>query len=161
MKCDAEKFTEMYKNVYKDLYKFALCMMKNPHDAEDATSEAIMQAYMNISALRDENAFKSWIFKILFHICTKKLQKKTQTNIVAFEKVTEQEHSSAVETDYDLSLDLRKAFSILSEEEKTIVGLSVFGGYKSAEIGKILHMNANTVRSKRHRALEKMSVILS
>lgn len=51
-------------------------------------------------------------------------------------------------------------FFILSEEERLVVSLSVFGGYNSKEIGAILDLNANTVRSKRSRALEKMSLIL-
>ena len=33
MKCDAEEFAAMYSAVYVDMYRFALCMMKNPHDA--------------------------------------------------------------------------------------------------------------------------------
>ncbi len=60
----------------------------------------------------------------------------------------------------NLSLDVRRAFAVLSEEEQMIVGLSVFGGYRSAEIGKILKLKDGTVRSKRSRALAKMSVIL-
>ena len=67
---------------------------------------------------------------------------------------------AAPEKDYGLSIDIQKAFSILSEEEQVIVGLSVFGGYKSSEIGQLLHMNENTMRSKRSRALAKMSVVL-
>lgn len=42
-----------------------------------------------------------------------------------------------------------------------IVGLSVFGGYQSKEIGEMLKLKSGTVRSKRSRALSKMSVILA
>lgn len=41
-----------------------------------------------------------------------------------------------------------------------IVGLSVFGGYNSTEIGKILSLKPGTVRVKRSRALEKMQCVL-
>ena len=64
------------------------------------------------------------------------------------------------ESDYGLALDVRNAFFILSEEEQLIVGLSVFGGYNSSEIADMLKLNANTVRSKRSRALSKMECIL-
>ena len=49
---------------------------------------------------------------------------------------------------------------ILSKEEQMIVGLSVFGGYNSTEIGKILSLKPGTVRVKRSRALEKMQCVL-
>ena len=41
------------------------------------------------------------------------------------------------EEDVGLAMDVRNAFFILSEEEQMIVGLSVFSGYNSTEIGKI------------------------
>ena len=44
----------------------------------------------------------------------------------------------------------------LTEEERLIVGFSVFAGYKSPEIGEMLGIKAVTVRSKRSRAFQKM-----
>ena len=41
MKCSIKKFSEMYETVYRDLYRYALCLMKNPQEAEDAVSEAV------------------------------------------------------------------------------------------------------------------------
>ena len=160
MKCNAKEFAELYKYIYKDLYKFALCIMKDPHDAEDAVSEAVIQAYSNITALRNADAFKSWMFRILYNICKKKLQKAQKNKTVEFESFFRDSDVAAPEKDYGLTIDVQKAFSILSEEEQIIVGLSVFGGYKSREIGQLLKMNENTMRSKRSRALAKMSVVL-
>ena len=116
-KKDVKAFSKLYENVYKDLYYFALYMMKNPQDAEDVVSETVLSVYENIYSLQKDEAFRGWIFKILSNVC------------------------------------------------KQIIALSVFGGYNSKEIGKILAeqgkpMNANTVRSKRSRALEKLGKIL-
>ena len=68
MKCDTKTFAQMYETVYKDLYRFALCMMRNPQDAEDAVSDAVVAAYENIGKLKKEDSFKSWIFTILSNI---------------------------------------------------------------------------------------------
>ncbi|MGN1267854.1 MAG: RNA polymerase sigma factor [Dorea sp.] len=158
MKCDANTFAQMYKDVYRDLYRFALCMMKNPQDAEDAVSDAVMSAFENIEKLRDKKAFRSWIFTITANTCKKKLKELSKKKQVSTEEVDI--HISSADNDYGIAIDVRKAFFILSEEEQMIVGLSVFGGYNSNEIGKMLSLKANTVRSKRSRALEKMECIL-
>lgn len=158
MKCDAKRFAQMYEAVYMDLYRFALCMVKNRQEAEDAVSEAVIAAYENIGKLKKEEAFKSWIFTILSNVCRKRLRKASK----------EQEHSQgdafsripSEETDMGIAVDVRKAFFLLEEEEQIIVGLSVFGGYNSREIGETLKMNSNTVRSKRSRALQKMECVL-
>lgn len=153
---DATAFTELYRSVYKELYRFALCMMKHPQDAEDAVSEAVISAYENVHKLKKDEAFKSWIFTILANVCRKKLKAKERT-----ESELKPEHiGGQTDTGSDLRADVRNAFFVLSGEEQLVVSLSVFGGYNSKEIGAILNLNANTVRSKRSRALEKMSLIL-
>ena len=68
MKCDAAAFAGMYETIYKDLYRYALCMMRNPHDAEDVVSETVIKGYERIHTLRSEDAFKSWMFTILSNV---------------------------------------------------------------------------------------------
>ena len=141
-----------------DLYRFALCMMRDRHEAEDAVSEAVVAAYENIGKLRNEDAFKNWMFTILSNICKKRLKKAAREAHSFKEKTYFQVPSE--EKDIGLAVDVRKAFFLLEEDEQTIIGLSVFGGYNSQEIGKVLKMNPNTVRSKRRRALQKMECVL-
>lgn len=160
MRCDAKKFAQMYEGIYKDMYRFALCRMKNVQDAEDAVSESVLTAYENIRKLQKETAFKSWMFTILANTCRKKLkesgvrQKREEGGIESLSGISKET------LDYGIALDVKKAFFVLSSEEQEIVALSVFGGYNSKEIGSALNLNPNTVRSKRSRALEKMEYIL-
>lgn len=146
-------FSEMYAQVYTDLYKFALYTLKNPQDAEDAVSEAVIAAYENIGKLRSEKAFKSWMFTILANQCKKKFSERKGTEELGSD-------IAAPEADYADRQDMEAAFGILNEEERMIVSFSVFGGYKSQEIARILQIKAATVRSKKARALEKMRQVL-
>lgn len=146
-------FSEMYAQVYTDLYKFALYTLKNPQDAEDAVSEAVIAAYENIGKLRSEKAFKSWMFTILANQCKKKFSERKGTEELGSD-------IAAPEADYADRQDVEAAFGILNEEERMIVSFSVFGGYKSQKIARILQIKAATVRSKKARALEKMRQVL-
>lgn len=58
-----EIFAEYYRMVYQDMYRFALYTLKNPHDAEDVTGEAVMDAYASVDKLRDPEAFRAWILQ--------------------------------------------------------------------------------------------------
>ena len=53
-------------------------------------------------------------------------------------------------------MQVREAFFRLPEEDRQIVGLHVFFGYKTREIAQILEMNENTVRSRESRALKRL-----
>ncbi len=158
MRCDTKTFAQMYETVYQDLSRFALCMLRNPQDAEDAVSEAVVAAYENIGKLKKEDAFKSWIFTILSNICKKKWRNAAREETRSDEEMLFS--AASEEPDIGVALDVRKAFFLLEDEEQTIVGLSVFGGYTSQEIGDALKLNPNTVRSKRSRALQKMECVL-
>jgi len=158
MRCDVHTFAQMYETVYIDLYRFALCLMRNKQDAEDAVSEAVLKAYENIRKLKDEAAFKSWIFTITANTCKSRLREAEKKKNESIEEALIS--TPAEEVDYGLSIDVRRAFTVLNEEEQTIIGLSVFGGYSSKEIGQILGLKDNTVRSKKVRALEKMECVL-
>ena len=158
MRCDTKTFAQMYETVYVDLYRFALCMMRNQQEAEDAVSEAVVAAYENIGKLKKPDAFRSWIFTIVSNICKKRLKKEAARRDYFGEETYVQ--AAYEDPDVGLAVDVRKAFFLLEEEEQTIVGLSVFGGYNSKEIGDALKMNPNTVRSKRSRALQKMECVL-
>lgn len=158
MRCDEDMFVQMYAGIYQDLYRYALCVLGHTQEAEDAVSEAVMAAYGNIRKLRKPEAFQSWIFRILSNVCKKRMRRQAKEMSHYGEEVWD--HLAAEEPDRAEALDVRKAFYVLSEEERIIVGLSVFGGYNSHEIAEMLKKNANTIRSRRSRALKKMELVL-
>lgn len=73
---DTKAFSLLYAGVCKEMYKFALYMMKHTEDAEDAVSETVISAFENIAKLKNESSFKSWIFTILGNQCRKMLGKR-------------------------------------------------------------------------------------
>jgi len=149
MPMDTKEFTNHYAQIHVDLYKFALYVVKHPQDAEDAVSEAVIAAYRNIHKLKKDESFRAWMFTILKNQCLKIL--KQSHRVVAFE-----ENMAVATPDFTQDHEVRRAFSELSAEDRMIVSFSVFGGYKSDEIGAMMKMNAATVRSRKNRAFEKM-----
>ncbi len=155
---DVKAFSRLYAQIYKELYRFALYRTKHPQDAEDAVSEAVISAFENMCSLRKEESFRSWMFTILHNQCKKIMRLEQRER----ERLTEAGiHERAVEPDYAQWHDVRRAFDALDEEERTIVAFSVFGGYKSEEIARMLDKNAATVRSRKSRALEKIRSALN
>ena len=145
-----EQFLELYEPIYKDLYRLAYYYLGNAQDAEDVVGETVLKAYEKFASLRKKEAFKSWIFKILVNQCMTYLRKKSTKSM---EELVEEPAFEPKLEDAAITGDL---LSVLSEEERQIVVLSVFGGYKGEEIARILHIKHSTVRSKYRRALKKM-----
>lgn len=157
-KGDREAFGELYRQSYEDLYKFAFYVLKNEQDAQDAVSDAVADAWAGIGRLREDGAFRGWMFKILSAKCKRRLKSYVARNQIA--PLEDAELLAGEEGEKELAMDLKQAFSQLSDEERLIVSLTVFGGYDSGEIAKMLKLNRNTVRSKHSRALAKLKLFL-
>ena len=151
---DKEAFAKLYELVYQDMYRFALYTLNNPGDAEDVVSDTVIDAYQSIRKLRDAEAFKGWIFRILSNKCRRKM--KDYVN-----KTAELPEDLSGKGDFTEDVVTREAFIRLSEEERLIISMSIFAGYSSREIGAILKKSDNTVRSDKSRALKKMEQMLN
>jgi len=147
---DPEAFASLYEMVYKDLYRYALYMLGQKEDAEDVVSETVMAAYAQIGQLKSPEAFRAWIFRILSNKC------RNQRAAYLHKTGEVDEQMPDPSGDFTKESMLRAAMDTLTGEEREIICLHVFGGYKSHEIGLILKMNPATVRSREHRALEKL-----
>lgn len=160
---DAEVFTRLYSEVAKDLYRLALYILKNKEDAEDIVSEAVLDAYRQIESLRDDSLFRNWIVKILTNKCRMKLKEYALLKEEVSDNVTElsdeRTKREAYNTEFN-SLELKEMLMKLENEERFIICLSVFEGYKGDEIARILGLNPATVRSKKQRALAKLKVLI-
>lgn len=144
-----ERFMELYQTVYRDLYRLAYYYMGNPEDAEDAVQDTALSAYEHFGSLKKEASFRFWIFRILVNCCKKSLKKRGRREL----PMEVQEADGGCLMTQAETLEFLK---ILSEEERLIVVLTVFGGYKGDEIAGLMRRNHSTIRSKYRRALKKL-----
>ena len=149
-KGDTEAFSRLYEMVYKDLYHIALYCLRNTHDACDAVSDTVIDAFSSIGKLKSPEAFKNWILKILYS----KIKRK-QKEYINCNNATEEEINESKDFNFD-SAELKEALDTLDNESKIILSLSVLEGYSSKEIAGICGIRASTVRSRLTRIKQKL-----
>ena len=160
---NADEFTRLYSGVYKDLYRLALYVLKNKEDAEDIVGETVLDAYRQIESLREESLFKNWIVKILTNKCRMKLkeyalsEEEPRENIAVLSDIVSGREKRA---DDFSRLEMKDLLMKLENEERFIICLSVFEGYKGDEIAEFLGLKPATVRSKKQRALAKLAGLI-
>lgn len=156
---DANAFGELYNMYAKEMYCYACSMVKNTDLAQDAVQDAAMTAFKEIKKLRNIESFKGWLFKILNISCRKQFNASV-ANLSIIDEYDYDNESDAVcvnETAHtELSIELKKALSILTAEERKTVMLRIVYEYDSREMSKMLNMSDSTIRSKLRRSLEKL-----
>ena len=154
---DKQAFSRLYALVYEDLYRTAFYSLRNEHDAADAVSDTVLDAYNSIKKLRSEEAFKSWIFKILWT----KIKRKRAGYLEDAADIDAPEYENMLHENFSYeSLELAEAMYRIDDDERTILAMSVLSGYSGDEIAKICGMNPSTVRSKLMRTKEKLKKLI-
>jgi len=166
-----ERFTAIVTAHMSALKRFAISLCKNNFDADDLVSETIIKAFINFEKVKDENAVKPWLFKILSNqfISNYRSNKK-------FVDLNENENGnedielfslfeSIAKSNYVEEGNPEKAFiskltqqqiqtavSELPEEFRMALMLCDMEDFSYAEISVILKVPVGTVRSRISRA---------
>lgn len=152
---DIKAFCAVYDQYKSKLYSYAYYKLGNTQDAEDAVQACALTAFEEISKLKKPEAFCSWIFRILYCCCAaaikRQIKQRNTYNIEDYKNIPADDNESII-----IREDIKRALSKLSDEEKSIVLLSVTAGLKSKEIAKVTGLSAGNVRQKLSRSLAKM-----
>jgi len=150
-----EAFSRLYETVYEDLYHIALYSLRNPHDAADAVSDTVLDAFCSIKKLRSPEKFRSWIMSIL----AAKIKRKQRSYFEPTDELNE--NTDLTESFSYESVELREAVEKLDTESRLLLSMSVLGGYSSDEISEVCGIKAGTVRSKLTRIKQKLRLELT
>jgi len=148
-------FSILIKSYEKDLYKVAIAMTKNDDDALDCIQEAILQAYISIKDLRQDEYFKTWLIKILINKCNALLKKnKKILNL----DVNTSKNDTVEQSD---RLELKDSINNLDSNLKIIVILYYYEDMSIKDISESLNIPQGTIKSRLSRARSKLKEMLS
>ena len=148
-------FSVLIKSYEKDLYKVAIAMTKNEDDALDCIQEAILQAYISIKDLRQDEYFKTWLIKILINKCNA-LLKKNKKILNLDVSITENDKVEQSE-----KLELKDSINNLDSDLKIIVILYYYEDMSIKDISESLNVPQGTIKSRLSRARIKLKEMLS
>ncbi len=153
---NTDSFCKLYELYYKDMYRFAYYMLKDEEDAKDIISETVLDAFTGIKGLKNPEKFKAWIFRILTTKCKRQMAQYVdhKEHLTTHDEAME---IAAEDRDHSESIDLKNAFSVLNDMERTVLSLIVIAGYSSRETARMLKSREGTIRSIKSRALTKLS----
>jgi RNA polymerase sigma-70 factor (ECF subfamily) len=157
---DADAFSSLAEASARRLYAVARLILHNDALAEDATQEALVVAWRDLSALRDPARFEAWLHRVLVRECYKHGQRERRRV-----QVEGQVQSLTVETDPShqsiVSDQIERGFSRLSVEHRTVLVLHHYLGYTFPEIAATMGVPVGTVKSRVSRACAAMREALT
>ncbi len=163
---DSEAFRWLVDR-YGDLaYRTAYFMVYDRQQAEDITQEAFLDAWRGIKGFKVGYSFKPWFLKIVVNRC--RMQKRHRVvPTVSLERVEPKRVATgaraadeAVASGESRQL-VREAIASLEEDQRSVIMLRYFAELTVPEIAQVLSLPEGTVKSRLHRAMQRLRHRLS
>lgn len=147
----------LHKN---DLYKIAKARLKNNDDVYDAIQETMLIAFKKIKKLNEPLSFKSWLIKILISRSNNLYSKKNTKKIISLDEVENYRIEYSNLENSEAILDFNFICKNLKYEDRIIIILHYMEKFTDKEIGEILSLKENTVKTKGTRAIQQIKNIV-
>lgn len=154
-------FEALYRQYFRDVYKYALSLCRSESEAEELTQETFFKAMQSIDGFKGECRVYVWLCQIVKN--TYFSQAKKQKRLVPEEDAPEQPADGEPEGDYltrETDLELQRALHALDEPYKEVLMLRIFGELPFARIGQLFGKTESWTRVTYHRGRSKLKEML-
>jgi RNA polymerase sigma-70 factor (ECF subfamily) len=157
---DHDAFSELARAAIGRLYAAARLILRDEMSAEDATQEALVAAWRDLSALRDPDRFDAWLHRLLVRACHREARRRRRRWTI--EQVVRPARSAEPDPALDLADrdELARAFARLDPDQRAVIVLHHYLGLTLDEVAEALAVPPGTARSRLHRATRAMRAAL-
>ena len=164
-KGDADAFAFLVETYETSVYRLALRMCGNAHDAEEVAQEAFVAAWKGLPAFRGESKFSSWLYQLTTNAAIDFLRREKRHRAAVPmedepEPATPDTPQQAME-ESEVRQALQQALDTLTPEHREIFLLRQMRQLSYEEIGRLLGLESGTVKSRLSRAKKQLREILT
>ncbi len=163
---DQHAFAALVEKYQEQIHALAWQKIGDFHIAQEITQDAFVTAYQKLPTLTHHNRFAGWLYVITSNKCNMWHRKK-KPQLQSLEEIDAMELEEVYYTEYtsrqreeaanqNRRTIVQKLLSKLGESERTVVTMHYLAGLTCEEIGRFLGVSPNTVKSRLHRARERL-----
>ena len=131
---DHDAFARLASASIRSMFATARLIVRNDAAAEDATQEALMNAWRHLPSLRDPDRFEAWLYRLLVNACRTQLRKPGSHDVVEIE--------------------------VVDADQRAVLILPLYRGYTGPEVAEMVGIPVGTAKSRIHRATNVLRAAL-
>ena len=166
---DADAFEQLVAPYEQKIYALCLRLLAHREDAQDAAQETMLRLYRALVSYRGEAQLGTFIYRVTANTCMDALRRR---NVRAFESLEALDDVGVVPVDDSPGPEetilraeenerLSRAIDALSDEMRLPLVLREIQALSYEEVAQTLGLEMCTVKSRIHRAREKLARMLS
>jgi RNA polymerase sigma-70 factor (ECF subfamily) len=157
---DQVAFAQIASEIYGRLHSLAFGILRDRSLAEDATQQAMLDAWRNLPKLREPERFEAWTYRLTVNACYAESRKaKRWLPGMPIDRTGEPVARDEIEAVADRD-QLDRGFRQLPVDQRAVLTLRHLIGLPLEEVARVLDIPAGTARSRLYRALQSMRATL-
>lgn len=153
------RFDRIVAVLYRDMYRYAAWLSRDPSVAEEVVQEALLRAWKSLDALRDDAAAKPWVLTIVRRENARYFERK-RLDTVDIDGLTPAQSAMLAEEDDSQIKDVREAIYRLDDDYREPLVLQVLMGHSTKEIAQLMGLKQGAVLTRLHRARLKLKGVI-
>ena len=150
-------FEHLYEHHARDVYQYALALLTNPADAEDATQTTFLNAYRALQRGDRPHRPHNWLIAIAHNVCRMRWrQAGHRPREVALDDAPEP--ASPARDEQPNIDDVLRALSCLSFNQRSALVMRELEGRSCKEIAEVLNLSVSAVEALLFRARRRLQV---
>ena len=138
------------------LYRLAYSYLKNREEALDAVQTAVCRALEKQDSLRDPNALRGWVYRILVNVWYDQLRQRQHIVFADTDTLDTGSYEDPLPDDSDLAARI----DALPPDIATIIRLRFYEDLSLREISAITESPLSTVKTRLYAGLKKLRLSL-
>ncbi len=149
-----DEFVRVYY-LYKDLiFRLAFSYTGTISDAEDITQNVFIKLYKNFTKFKDDDYIKNWCLRVAINECKNLNFSYWKRKIFTLNENLDRS-TCFIESTNEV---LENAIFELRKDERIIIYLHYYEGYKIQEIAKLMKRKPATIQSILNRSRKKLKI---
>jgi RNA polymerase sigma-70 factor, ECF subfamily len=162
---DEAAWSAIVRTYQEPVFRMAYLILGDRHEAEDAAQETLIRAYRSLHQFDPERPLKPWLLSIAANTAKNRRRAgwryiKALRRLFRLEQAVAAYTSEASASATD-SLHLWEAVQSLPQNDQQIIYLRYFMELSVAETASALDIPPGTVKSRLHRALERLKASIA
>jgi RNA polymerase sigma-70 factor (ECF subfamily) len=157
---DRDAFARLAGDSIDRLYRVAYRIARDPEIARDATQQALLEAWRDLSSLRDPDRWQAWTYRLVVRACQRESRRERRqqgdVRLLPMDQGQIDDQATSI-ADRD---ELERGFRRLPPDQRAVVVLHHYAGLPLTEVAEILGIPAGTARSRLYVATSRLRAAL-